>query len=578
MSDTSTKKRTKIKANKQVQMPHTYVIIFGVILVCWVLTFLIPVGRFDTHKVTYMQGDKEKSRTVLISESFRYQYELDKSKTLAKLKELSGDEGKLTELGVDKTALDQLIASGETGISKSSLSDIGLDEPTLYNLYKEEIYDTSKKLKSSANLWGTEDFYGFGMLNYVFEGLVTGDKWGSAVGIVAFILVIGGAFGIIIKTGAVDAGILAMIKKTKGNEVLIIPMLFTLFSLGGAIFGMAEETIPFAMIVVPLVIAMGYDALTGVAITFVASQIGNATSWMNPFGVAVAQGIAGVPVLSGATFRIIMWIIVTMAGASYTFVYARKIKKNPKLSASYESDGYFRDQFKEQEGLKGEFNIGHKLVLLTVGLGIVWIVWGVVKHQYYIPEIASQFFVMGLVSGIIGVLFKLNNMRVNDIASSFQSGAADLVGAALVVGMAKGVLLVLGGSSAITPTVLNTILHGVGNALKGLPGVVSGWFMYVFQTIFNFFVTSNSGQAALTMPILAPLADIVGITRQTATLAYQLGSGFADAIVPTSACLMGVLGVARIEWTKWAKWQIKMQGFFFAIGTIFMVIAVIIKF
>lgn len=578
MSDTSTKKRTKIKANKQVQMPHTYVIIFGVILVCWVLTFLIPVGRFDTHKVTYMQGDKEKSRTVLISESFRYQYELDKSKTLSKLKELSGDEGKLTELGVDKTALDQLIASGEAGISKSSLSDIGLDEPTIYNLYKEEIYDTSKKLKSSANLWGTEDFYGFGMLNYVFEGLVTGDKWGSAVGIVAFILVIGGAFGIIIKTGAVDAGILAMIKKTKGNEVLIIPLLFTLFSLGGAIFGMAEETIPFAMIVVPLVIAMGYDALTGVAITFVASQIGNATSWMNPFGVAVAQGIAGVPVLSGATFRIIMWIIVTMAGASYTFVYARKIKKNPKLSASYESDGYFRDQLKEQEGLKGEFNIGHKLVLLTVGLGIVWIVWGVVKHQYYIPEIASQFFVMGLVSGIIGVLFKLNNMRVNDIASSFQSGAADLVGAALVVGMAKGVLLVLGGSNAATPTVLNTILHGVGNALKGLPGVVSAWFMYVFQTIFNFFVTSNSGQAALTMPILAPLSDIVGITRQTATLAYQLGSGFADAIVPTSACLMGVLGVARIEWTKWAKWQIKMQGFFFAIGTIFMVIAVIIKF
>lgn len=578
MSDTSTKKRTKIKANKQVQMPHTYVIIFGVILVCWVLTFLIPVGRFDTHKVTYMQGDKEKSRTVLISESFRYQYELDKSKTLSKLKELSGNEGKLTELGVDKTALDQLIASGEAGISKSSLSDIGLDEPTLYKLYKEEIYDTSKKLKSSANLWGTEDFYGFGMLNYVFEGLVTGDKWGSAVGIVAFILVIGGAFGIIIKTGAVDAGILAMIKKTKGNEVLIIPLLFTLFSLGGAIFGMAEETIPFAMIVVPLVIAMGYDALTGVAITFVASQIGNATSWMNPFGVAVAQGIAGVPVLSGATFRIIMWIIVTMAGASYTFVYARKIKKNPKLSASYESDGYFRDQLKEQEGLKGEFNIGHKLVLLTVGLGIVWIVWGVVKHQYYIPEIASQFFVMGLVSGIIGVLFKLNNMRVNDIASSFQSGAADLVGAALVVGMAKGVLLVLGGSNAATPTVLNTILHGVGNALKGLPGVVSAWFMYVFQTIFNFFVTSNSGQAALTMPILAPLSDIVGITRQTATLAYQLGSGFADAIVPTSACLMGVLGVARIEWTKWAKWQIKMQGFFFAIGTIFMVIAVIIKF
>lgn len=578
MSEIKTQKKTKTKMDKQIQMPHTYVIIFGVIVVCWLLTFLIPVGKFDTHKVKYMQGGKEKTKTVLISESFRYQYNLDNAKTLSKLKELSADQAKLDELGVDKAALDELIAKGESGISKSALSDIGLDEPTLYSLYKDQIYDTSKELKSHANIWGTEDFYGFGMLNYVFEGLVTGDKWGSAVGIVAFILVIGGAFGIIIKTGAVDAGILAMIKKTRGNEIMIIPFLFTLFSLGGAVFGMAEETIPFAMIVVPLVVAMGYDALTGVAITFVASQIGNATSWMNPFGVAVAQGIAGVPVMSGATFRIVMWVIVTLAGAAYTFIYARKIKKNPKLSASYESDGFFRDQLKEQENLNGEFNLGHKLVLLTVGLGIVWIVWGVVKHQYYIPEIASQFFVMGLAAGIIGVLFKLNNMRVNDIASSFQRGAADLVGAALVVGMAKGVLLVLGGSNATDPTVLNTILHSVGNALRGLPGVVSAWLMYVFQTIFNFFVTSNSGQAALTMPILAPLSDLVGISRQVATLAYQLGSGFADAIVPTSACLMGVLGVARIDWTKWAKWQIKMQGFFFALGTIFMVVAVIIKF
>ena len=195
---------------------------------------------------------------------------------------------------------------------------------------------------------------------------------------------------------------------------------------------------------------------------------------------------------------------------------------------------------------------------------------------YYIPEIASQFFVMGLVAGIIAVLFKLDGMKVNDIASSFQSGAADLAGTAIVVGMAKGILLVLGGSDASVPSALNTILHGIGTALTYVPAVIGAWAMYIFQSLFNLVVTSNSGQAALTMPIMAPLADLVGVSRQVAVLAYQLGSGFMDAFTPVSASLIGVLGVARIEWAKWARFQIKMQGFLFVLGTIFIMIAIAI--
>ena len=180
---------------------------------------------------------------------------------------------------------------------------------------------------------------------------------------------------------------------------------------------------------------------------------------------------------------------------------------------------------------------------------------------------------MGLVAGIIAVLFKLDGMKVNDIASSFQSGAADLAGTAIVVGMAKGILLVLGGSDASVPSALNTILHGIGTALTG---VIGAWAMYIFQSLFNLVVTSNSGQAALTMPIMAPLADLVGVSRQVAVLAYQLGSGFMDAFTPVSASLIGVLGVARIEWAKWARFQIKMQGFLFVLGTIFIMIAIAI--
>ncbi len=580
MTEVNTSKKAQKKPRTEaMRMPHTYIIIFGVVLFCYLLTFLVPVGKFDTTKVKYTDANgKEKTKTVLKPETFRYQYNLDKAKLKTNLEQLIANDAKLKEAGLEKDKVEAIAKSDVAKIDDKSLEEAGLTESVIYGLYKDSVYDTSSKIKNSPKLWGTEDFGGVGVLNYVFEGLVTGDKWGSAVGIVAFILVIGGAFGIIMKTGAVDTGIYAFISKTKGMERIAIPALFILFSLGGAVFGMSEETIPFAMIVIPFVIAMGYDSLVGIAVTFVASQIGNATSWMNPFGVAVAQGIAGVQVLSGATFRIIMWVITTGLAVAYLEFYCRKIRKNPKASIVYDSDEYFRKHMENNQEEKKQFGLGHALVLLTVLAGIIWIIWGVVEKGFYIPEIASQFFVMGLVAGIIAVIFKLNNMRLNDVASSFQSGAADLVGAAIVVGMAKGILLVLGGANPNMPTVLNTVLHGIGNALEGLPAVVSGIFMYLFQTVFNFFVTSNSGQAALTMPILAPLSDIVGVTRQTATLAYQLGSGFADAIVPTSASLMGVLGVARIDWTKWAKWQIKMQAFLFGIGCIFMIVAVAISF
>ncbi|MRR32842.1 hypothetical protein EG834_21485, partial [bacterium] len=179
---------------------------------------------------------------------------------------------------------------------------------------------------------------------------------------------------------------------------------------------------------------------------------------------------------------------------------------------------------------------------------------------------------------VTAVIFKLEGMTINEIASSFQKGVADLAGTAVVVGMAKGILLVLGGSDATIPSTLNTVLHSIGVALNGVPPVIAAWSMYLFQSLFNVLVTSNSGQAALTMPIMAPLSDILGISRQIAVLAYQMGAGFVDAITPVSASLIGVLGVARVDWVKWFKYQIKMQGFLFAIGTVIMIIAVIINF
>ena len=557
--------------------PHTYVIIFGVVILAWLLTFIVPAGKFSTQDIEYQDANGETStRTVLRQDSFRYAYALDRSYVFDQLEKLQNDPTEREKLKVPEKGLEEVISEGEKKLTQEKLDEISLTDDVLYDQFGERIYDTSKKLHKTARVWGTDDFGGFGFLNFVFEGLVSGDKYGSAVGIAALILVVGGAFGIIMRTGAIDAGIYAFISKTRGLERLALPLLFFAFSFGGATFGMAEEVIPFSMVMVPFVIALGYDSIVAVTVTYVASQVGNATSWMSPFSVAVAQGIAGIPVLSGATFRLIMWVVITALSAGYLMIYGEKIRKNPESSLTYKSDDYFRSHLKKTTDEKKAFMLGHKLILLEMLIVLVWIVWGVTQEGYYIPEIASQFFVMGLVAGIIAVIFKLDGMRINDIASSFQSGAADLAGTAIVVGMAKGILLVLGGSDASVPSALNTILHGIGTALAGVPAAIGAWAMYIFQSLFNLVVTSNSGQAALTMPIMGPLADLVGVSRQVAVLAYQLGAGFMDAFTPVSASLIGVLGVARIEWAKWARFQIKMQGFFFVLGTIFIMIAIAI--
>lgn len=498
------------KEDKAWKVPHTFVIVFFVVVLAAIVTYLVPVGQFQTEEVTYIQNGEEATKTVLIPESFEI------------VKDEKGDP-----------------------------------------------------LREGTSLFESGGEAGF--LNYVFEGLVSGDKWGSAVGVVAFILIIGGAFGIIMKTRAIEEGILSVIDKTKGREILIVPIIFFLFSLGGAVFGMGEEAIAFAMILVPLMVALGYDAITGVMITYVATQIGFATSWMNPFGVAIAQGVSDVPVLSGTPFRMGMWAIFTLIGIIYTWRYAVSIKKDPLKSVSYESDNYFRNDMK-MEKLKVQFTTAHGLVLLTIATGIAWIVWGVVEHAYYIPEIASQFFTIGLVAGLIAVIFKLNNMKVDDIAEGFINGAKDLLPAALVVGMAKGIVIILGGDSPDAPSVLNTMLYGAGQVIGDFPAGMSAWFMYLFQSIFNFFVVSGSGQAALTMPLMAPLADIAGVSRQVAVLAFQLGDGLTNIFVPTSAALLGTLGAARLDWGTWAKFIIRFLLLLMAVSSMFVIGAVLIGF
>ncbi|MGL5758339.1 putative basic amino acid antiporter YfcC [Plesiomonas sp.] len=426
----------------------------------------------------------------------------------------------------------------------------------------ETVYQPVKVFASGGDI---------GLLNFPFEGLVSGDKWGSAIGVIMFMLVIGGAFGIVMRTGTIDNGILRLIDKTKGNELLFIPVMFTLFSLGGAVFGMGEEAIAFAIIIAPLMVRLGYDSITTVMVTYIATQIGFATSWMNPFSVAIAQGIAGIPVLSGASVRIVLWCLFTLVGIAFTMRYAAKVRKDPTLSYSYRTDAHFRNQTAELRDSR--FVLGDWLVLATVIGVTIWVIWGVVVHAWYIPEIASQFFAMGLISGLIAVVFRLNNMTLNDIASSFREGAAVMIAPALLVGLAKGVLLMVGSGGTDEPSVLNSILHSASGLIGGMHDSVAAWFMFTFQSVFNFFVTSGSGQAALTMPLMAPLGDLVGVSRQVSVLAFQLGDGFTNVIVPTSASLMGTLGVCRVDWGDWARFCWRFMLLLFVMASIVVVLA-----
>lgn len=549
------------KGKLKFQMPDTYVIIFFVVVFAAIMTYIIPTGRFE---VIYRVYDSENRVLAVVEGAQQATFRIEEKEFLI---DATGSEALVFEQGKKEPLA---IMNKADAKSYEHLTDGELIFKVLQE-YGDYISDGEIK---GIGLF--EEGGGVGFFNFAFEGLVSGNKWGTAVGIVAFILISGGSFGIILRTGAVEIGIMSMIKKTKSTQRLIIPVLFFLFALGGAVFGMAEETIPFAMIIIPLMIAMGYDSIVGIMVTFVATQIGFATSWMNPFSVAIAQSIAGVPILSGAGLRIGLFILFTGIGMIYTISYARRIKKVPTSSLAYETDSFYREDFRHSEEKKERFKIGHALVLTILVIGIAWIIWGVDKKGYYIPEIAGIFFTMGIIAGIIGCIFKLNGMRINDIAIAFRKGAEELVGAAIIVGLAQGILLVLGGQSPFENTVLNTILNSMAQVLQYLPAAISALFMYLFQTIFNFFVVSGSGQAAITMPLMAPLAELVGVTKQVAVLTFQLGDGLTNIFVPTCGTLIAILGVAKLDWVKWARFQMRFLGILIAIASVSVMLATLI--
>ncbi len=401
---------------------------------------------------------------------------------------------------------------------------------------------------AGSALFGTSD--GRGFLNFLFEGMTSGDRNGAAVGLVALIFIIGGSFALVNETGAVERGLLRLVALSGGHPAWLLGSLTVAFSLGGAVFGMGEETIAFLVLLLPLIDRLGLPRESAVMATYMASQIGFATSWMNPFSVLVAQSVAEVPALSGAPLRIAVWAVFTLAALVFTLRYALR----HRIAGNGDIAVMLRDA-----PLRGS----DRIMLLAIVATVVWIVWGITQRGYYLPELAAQFFALGLFSALVIVIGRRGDAQrpsANRLAELFTAGVAQMVPVALVIGAAKGMLWLLGGTDPHKASVLNTLLYTMGDALEGWPPMLAAQGMLLFQAIFNFFVTSGSAQAAITMPLMAGLGDIVGVSRQVAVLAFQLGDGVTNLIIPTSAVLMGALGVAGVSWQRWLRaiWRFEL--------------------
>ena len=382
--------------------------------------------------------------------------------------------------------------------------------------------------------------------------------------IIGFVLIVGGAFGVFQKTEAVDSAIMAIAKahsKSAAVRKLLIPIFMTIFSLAGAVFGMSEEIIPFILIFVPMALMLGYDSITGVAIPFVGAGAGFAGAFINPFTLGIAQGISELPLLSGIEYRVICWLIITAIAIIFVQMYANKIKHKPEFSIMYEHDSQKRKNIQlDQVTNFAGIDRTHKFVLFTFLAGLIVLVFGVLVYEWFIKEICAVFVLTGILVGIIG------RLSIKEITESFVQGAKDLIGTAIIIALARGILVV-----STDGRIIDTILYALSSPIDSLHPVISGQAMFVTQSLLNFFVPSGSGQAALTMPIMAPLGDLVGVTRQTAVLAFQFGDGFTNLIIPTSAVTMGVLTLAEIPWEKWARWMLPLQIIFIITGLILLI-------
>jgi uncharacterized ion transporter superfamily protein YfcC len=391
------------------------------------------------------------------------------------------------------------------------------------------------------------------MFSSIHAGMIEGAS------IILFVFLFGGALGIMQATGALDSFIKFVAVRFGTKEKLLIPLMVLIFASLGTLIGSAEDALVYIAIIVPMTIALGFDALTGFAIVILGTlATGFISGITNPFNVGVAQSIAELPMYSGMGLRIALLAVFYVVTVLYIYFHAMKVKRNPELGEY----GKFRREEHGQLDKNFRMSKRHSAALIILLVNFILLVYGVIKLGWYISEIGGLFLLSGIIMGLIG------GLTPSKMANGFISGAGDMVSGALIIGVAQTILVIITSGG-----LLDTILYYAAGLVEQLPPAINAIGMFIVQLFLNFIVPSGSGQAALTMPIMAPLADLMGVTRQTAVLAFQLGDGISNMIFPTSGVLLAGLAVAGISFTKWVKWVFPYLLIQVAVAIIFLIIA-----
>ena len=379
---------------------------------------------------------------------------------------------------------------------------------------------------------------------------------------ITFMLIIGGAFEVITSTGALTALCKKLSKTFSKHKYAVIPVFLTLFSIFGFTMGMSSEVMIFVPIGITLALFLGLDKVTGTAMIALGAAVGFTAGILNPFNVGVAQDIAELPLFSGMAYRIVILVILLAATSAYIIIYAKKVAANPEKSVIY---GIQEDTEYTFEDVSDSISKSQIAVLVIMAAGFGILIYGLSKKGWYFEEMSGLFIFMGIACGLV------SGYGPSRIAKEFGNGAKGIVVGCLIIGIARTVEVILSDAK-----ILDTIVYGIVNIVNVMPGSIKAVGMFICQSLINCVIVSGTGQAAVTMPLMEPVSDLVGISRQTAVLAFQLGDGFSNSVLPMSSSLMGYLAVSKIPYSKWLKFMMPLFLIWTALGCLFMLGALII--
>lgn len=376
--------------------------------------------------------------------------------------------------------------------------------------------------------------------------------------IVFFTLIIGGMFMVLRRTGIIEIAVDNLARRFIYKSIFIIPVLTTVFAIVATLIGTAELSLVYIPVIIPLIIALGYDSITATAIALCGTVVGFTVGVLNPINTGLAQKLSGIPVFSGISLRIILFIVVLAVTIIFIMRYAKKVQKQPTLSSVYEDDSEKRELYQHiTEHAPTTATTRQKWGIAVIFAFFIILVYGVTTQGWFMVEMAGLFIFMGVIVGIV------SGLSMQTICEAFNDGFKDVLMGAIIVGLARSIAVVLEDGK-----IMDTIVHGLGSVIDGTTPTIAVIGMYAVQMLINFIISSGSGQALVTMPIMAPLADMLGITRQTAVLAFQLGDGFTHIFYPTSGYFMAALAIGGVSYTKWIR-------FFFPLFIIWVVISII---